>query len=337
MILKRSTSEVIFESVVAAILAVGISIILIHFDVFELWYQFSRTHEGYQLDEALGIVMAVTLAGTFLALRHIYVLRHLMRELEEANKTLQHQEKVKGRLDKLAALGELSTGLAHEINNALQPAIGLGSFIKEGLRESGNMKHYAFMETILNSAQHAQHVIQNVLVYTQEKNTGLTHYDAATVLDQALHFAMDLMPTTIKFDLEGFKVHKHPSHNPLSIRVNKTSLCQIFLNLMKNATKAMDNAGTIHVAFDTGAMPDSKHTPAVVVQVTDSGHGMDEETVRKVFDPFFTTSDISEGTGLGLSVVYGLMHQQRGAITVSSIKGHGSTFTLYFPSETQRA
>lgn len=328
---KKWSREIRIEFAAALGIFLVVSFLIISNDIFEKWFAFSRANEDWQLDEALGVLIAALAAGTILAFRHLFLLRRLAKQLAEANEIIARQAEIKSKRDKLVALGELSSGLAHEINNALQPAIGLGGFIREGLIRSGNVKHLAFMETILNSAQHAQHVIENILVFTQDRSPDLQPFPAAEIVNEAVQFGRDLLPTTILFEMIGFDPQHNPDGKDLWIEANKTSLCQIFLNLFKNAAKAMNNAGKLKVTYKENQKFPSTGTPSILVEIEDIGCGIDQDVINRIFDPFFTTSDISEGTGLGLSVVHGLVQQHKGIITVNSSKGNGTTFSIHFP------
>jgi signal transduction histidine kinase len=119
----------------------------------------------------------------------------------------------------------------------------------------------------------------------------------------------------------------------LMLRCNDTCLRQIILNLLKNASDAMEGSGevTIHVKRCNKGECLENAIPALCIEISDTGCGIDEETKQRIFEPFFTTKDISEGTGLGLASVYSLMQQHDGDVKVESELGKGTTFTLVFP------
>lgn len=295
---------------------------------FEWWYHYTRRHEALELDEWTLCLVAALFVGMIFAIRHLFMLKSLMRELEAANHRIVEQNQLQARQEKLAALGELSSGMAHEINNALQPALGLGPFVRKGLEEKGNPRHLEYMDLILNSAYHMQGIIENVLAYTRDKSTELTRYNTLEMLHEALEFSTSILPSTLIFEAQ------EPDRAVLSntfVEANKTAAMQIFANILKNAADAMEGAGTIRIVIQQETLPTDTKKPAVCVRVIDRGCGMEPQTIERVFDPFFTTKDISTGTGLGLSVVQGLVHQHQGCITVQSAVGVGSSFNVYFP------
>jgi signal transduction histidine kinase len=316
------------EAVIASVVIVALSYIIINTDVFETWYHYSRAHETWELDELLGCLFAVLFVGASLAVRHVFVMRRLMHDLKVANQRILEQNLLQARQEKLAALGELSSGMAHEISNALQPMMGLGPFIRTHLEEAQNKKHLGYMELILDSAGHIQGIIENVLSYTRDKSTEMLPYEAYEVIGEALKFSTAILPSTLFIETTQAP---NPSARPLILECNKTGLTQVFANILKNASDAMEAHGTIRISLTQTWMPEFPHEPAICIKIADSGRGMDRETMEKIFNPFFTTKDLSMGTGLGLSVVHGLVRQHRGCITVQSAVGEGSTFSIYLP------
>lgn len=329
---RRRRKQLVIEAAIAAAIVVLISTVLIHESFFEKWYHFTRNHEDWELDEVLPVLVAVFFAGTVMAIRYIFILGQMANDLEDANVSITEQAAVKSRQEKLSALGGLSSGLAHEVNNALQPVLGLGGFVRDGLRDAGNERHLEYMEIILDSAAHARNIIENVLAFTHEKSEDLVQYDAFGILEEAVTFSTKILPSTVVFDISGPPRQK--DGKTLYIDASRTGLFQIFINILKNAADAMESKGTVKISFLRGKMLGSLNTPAAIVRIADTGCGMDEETALRIFDPFFTTKDISEGTGLGLSTVHGIMEQHKGGIEVESAPGKGTVFTLYFPATT---
>lgn len=309
--------------VVAAILSyVGIA-----HDIFEQLYYYTRDHEDWELDEIITVGVILLFVGSLMAFRYFYYSNRLLKALNQANQTIIKHQSVEMQREKLAALGTLSSGMAHEINNALQPVLGLGGFVKQGLEESGNEKHLKYMSLIMSSAEHTKNIIENVLTFSHNKNIARQKHDAFAAFQDSLDFAIALMPTTIVFEL-----HSPGTSAPLYITCDQTELTQVFVNLLKNAAHSMDETGTISITMSETIMPDTEDTKAACIAISDTGEGMDEETQKRIFEPFFTTNDISEGTGLGLSMIHGLMQKYKGHIKVDSTLGQGTTFTLYFPA-----
>lgn len=311
-------------------------------EAFEFWYEYTRDHEDWELDEWSMVIIANLFAWTLLAIRHIFMLRHTIRRLERAKKTIEAQREKEVRSQKLSALGELATGLAHEINNAMQPIVGLGPVLKKELEKSGNVKQYEYITLIEQGGLHARNIVRSVLEFSGDQSEHeRMQLDATDNLLEAIGFAQSMLPTSITFELNGLEESALNLTDGFSIYTTKSELSQIFINLFNNARDAMNEKGHLSVTVDPGfvaqaqtglddpeSSPDRKY---IALHITDTGKGMDQETLEKVFDPFFSTKDPSEGTGLGTSIVYGLVQQLGGTIKVESEIGKGTTFTLVLP------
>lgn len=335
---KKFRKEAGIEALFALAFGLGLGGFAVHADLYEKVYHFTRDYEAYELDEFLCFLSAILVVFSFLAVRYIFVLRRLTRELRQANEIIRKHNEVQNQKEKLAALGQIASGLAHEISNALQPTIGLGGYIKESLRSQGKVKHSAFMDVMIDSAHHAQQVIDNVMAFAQSKAIILTPHPASEAFQEAISFAAERMSSTIRIEMHGLDSLEDNKGKPLFIACNRTALTQIFLNILKNASMAMSHEGVIRIdCHPSCSLMDGRKARSISLSITDHGCGMDEMTAQKVFDPFFSTKDASEGAGLGLPVVYGLMQQHKGDIGVTSKIGKGTTFTLTFPEYLQEA
>lgn len=329
--MKRNKKEIYTDISIATLTFALLSFLFVTNDIAERWYLFTRAHEEYELDEITAIFIAALIGGTILALRHVFVLKKLFIELETTQKELKKREREKLQSQKTAALGTLAGGLAHEINNALQPVLGLGEFIRKGLKESGNHKHEHYMDTIIKSSEHAQHIIENVLLFAHEKGLNFEMVDGKKTIRDIIGFCTNILESTTIYTIKTPPEEKQ-DEEPLYIKCNATGLYQIFYNLLKNATTAMGKKGEVIIDIQTNEMPDASGRPAIMVKISDSGYGMDEETLQKIFDPFFSTKELRKGTGLGLSTVYALVKEHNGMITVDSTLGKGTNFFVYFPT-----
>ncbi len=300
----------------------------IHFDSFESWRIDTSLYENWQIAELLTIASVVLLIGMMLAARHIFVQKMSHTNLEKAASVLADPATSQLQQEKMSALGSVAGGMAHEISNALQPAIGLGELVRDGLKQNGNKDHYDYMNIILGSAMHAQAIVESILNFTREKDIEFSEHDAFEVLSDSIEFAMSLLPSMIVLDISS---QKEATDEPLTLECNKTSLMQIFVNILKNAEHAMGGQGEVHICVERCSMPDKPSQAALSISIQDWGAGMSEEVASKIFYPFFTTKDVSEGTGLGLATVQGLVLSHNGQISVSSELGYGTVFTLYFP------
>ncbi len=236
--------------------------------------------------------------------------------------------------EKLAALGQLAGGVAHEINNLLQPAIIFPEMVAEKLPPE-DLESRGDLAAVVDGARKARDIVKNILRFARKEELVLTAIDLVAETAAALAFVRDLIPPTVSIEE---KTDAPPRH--CLAMANKTQLAQVFTNLVLNAVQAMQGRGTITVelhefrpssaeAAALGIEADRAH---LTITISDTGVGMDAQTQSRVFEPFFTTKPTGQGTGLGLSVVYGILRSWNGAITVSSALGDGATFTLYVPA-----
>lgn len=313
------------DFLIALIVVSTLSYLFVRLDVFDRLYQYTRLHESWELDEIIMIMVSVLVAGTLIALRHIFVLKKVIEELATANKKIEDQTRQQLQQEKMVSLGYMVGGLAHEINNAFQPLSGLGDLVRNGLEEAGNKKHLEYMDLILDRMKHAHTIVANIIDLCHDKPLKLSRVFAPTAIMDAVKSAIAMMPPhQVKFELPS---SIDVARISCEIECNPVSVVQIFTNLIKNAIQAMHGVGIISVSIDihNGA------TKMLVVRITDTGGGIDSQTIGKIFDPFYTTKDVSEGMGLGLFAVQRLMKRQNGVIAVESTLGQGTTFSVMFP------
>jgi signal transduction histidine kinase/CheY-like chemotaxis protein len=235
---------------------------------------------------------------------------------------------------RLQAVGTLAGGVAHEVNNALQGVLGFGSFVLRALGPEHPQS--ADMRLVLQSAERAARVSQQLLAYTRQQITqpqpvdlcALTA-DLRPVLQQLLGADKSLV---LAFSGEVPKIQA----DPLQVE-------QVLINLVANARDATETGGRVTISVGrVQAGPSEESATAdlgfrlppgsyVRLVVADTGHGMSPETLERVFDPFFTTKPVGEGTGLGLSMVYGTVKQHGGYIGVRSRLGIGTAVESYWP------
>ena len=223
---------------------------------------------------------------------------------------------------KLEALGTLAGGIAHELNNTLVPILALAKTTARGLpaksRERGNL------EMILQASERARDLVGRILAFSRKEVVTRREVDLADLTRSALKLLRASLPATIK--LEGRIATVPP------VMGDAGQLLQIVINLVTNAGQAIAGGlGTITVET-APAPPDPLAGAAVRLSVSDTGCGMDEATAARLFEPFFTTKPVGEGTGLGLSVVHGIIEQHGGRIAVESRVGAGTRFDVYLPA-----
>ena len=248
----------------------------------------------------------------------------------EAEKALGESEEQLRRSQKLEAVGRLAGGVAHDFNNMLTAMMGyLDLALTETPRESTCAGDIVEARA---AAERAQALTSRLLVFSRfhpARSRVLLLNDVVAGMDHLLRRAVG----------EDVELNIHLAPDLWAVASDPGQLEQVMLNLIVNARDAMPSGGTIAVETANATLdrevtslnPDLSPGPYVVLTVSDTGTGMDEETVDKIFDPFFTTKEEGKGTGLGLSAVYGLVRQGGGGVDVTSRVGEGTTFRLYFP------
>lgn len=245
----------------------------------------------------------------------------------------RQREAVEREREKLAALGHLAGGVAHEINNLLQPAITLPELVRDRL-PAEDIESREDLDCVLEGVRKVREIVRNILLFARREEPVLVQLDLIAELRAALGFVRDLLPPSIMVRELNFDAYPG-----CVVAANKTQLIQVVTNLLVNAAQASQGTGTITVSSGriepSAEMADRLSIAPgrlyLTVAVADTGAGMDEATQARIFEPFFTTKPVGQGTGLGLSVVHGIIRSWQGAITVDSILGTGSTFTIYLP------
>lgn len=324
--LSSTQKSILIDIVVLSVVSGVAAVFVAKVDAFETWYEYTRAHEDWELDELTGVVFALLLGWVALSIRHIFILRHIVKRLKDTQAKLEASKQKEIRTEKLSALGELATGLAHEINNALMPIVGLSGLIKEEMEETGNTKHYEFMKNIEAGGLHARDIVLNVLEFSGQNITEPEKLKARESLLNAISFARSMLPTSIIFEIKGLDEDDQSIPDSTLIYAHTSNLSQIFMNLFNNARDALQEQGQISVSAEMDPKQDF-----IIISVADTGEGMDQSQLDKIFDPFFSTKDVSEGTGLGTSIVYGIMQKLGGDVSVESTLGEGTCFTLRFP------
>ncbi len=236
----------------------------------------------------------------------------LLRDLREI-KELQKQVE---RSERLAALGRLATGVAHEIRNPLSSIKGFIQYFQRKFHFQGEDQTYA--SVMIHEVDRLNRVISDLLDFARPKEPHLAPHSMIEILQHALKLVeSDLKSRNIKTNFSSMT-------DLPRVQVDRDQMTQVFLNLFLNALEAMGPGGelTVAVGFD-------KDQGQVEVRVSDTGTGISAENLPRIFDPFFTTK--KKGTGLGLALVYRILEAHRGEIRVESQEGQGTTFTVQIP------
>jgi PAS domain S-box-containing protein len=218
---------------------------------------------------------------------------------------------------KLAALGVMAGGIAHEIRNPLAICSSAAQFLMDDDLSPEFMKECA--EKIQVGIRRASGIIQSLLRFARPSaTTQMEQVNLVSLLTETLTLVVNqarIQKITLRSDFPD---------RPVPISGIAGLLQQAFMNLLLNAINAMPNGGTLSVSAE-------KSESEALVRVADTGHGISQEEMHKIFDPFYTTSPAGKGTGLGLSICYSIVKQHYGSIEVDSVEGKGSTFTVRLP------
>jgi len=252
------------------------------------------------------------------------------KQAEEQQRQLEAQLR---QAQKMEAVGQMTAGIAHDFNNVLSVIIGSADVIAGALGKDARLEDLTELRT---AAERGSAMVRKLLGYSRQAALKVEPTDLVSLVDGLRGMLRHLVPDPITIDVRG-------SRGSVAA-VDPSAVEQIVLNLVTNARDAMAGRGTLRIdvsptVFREGEAPAPWMTAGAYVQlsVTDTGIGMDEVTRARVFEPFFTTKPAGVGTGLGLSMVYGLVKQQRGYIDVLSEPGKGTTVSLYFPQLTVSA
>ncbi|KAA2236528.1 two-component system sensor histidine kinase NtrB [Salinarimonas soli] len=225
-----------------------------------------------------------------------------------------------GQRQRVEALGRLAGGVAHEINNLLQPMLALPSLVADALPAEAEAER-EWLTLIQDHARQARSIVRDVLAFSRGSEKPAKPREATALVTQALGFAQGLIPPGVSVRRTGALA----SGARLGlVAVEETQLRQVLTNLLLNAAQAMGGHGEVEV----GLVGDGD---ALRLTVADNGPGMDEAVRARIFEPFFTTKPPGEGTGLGLSVVHGLVASWGGSAGVESRPGQGTCITIHVP------
>ena len=249
--------------------------------------------------------------------------------LKDVTESLRAQKRLQ-QAQRMESIGRLAGGVAHDFNNMLGVIIGHAELLKADLQEAGPLKD---VEDIITAAQRSARLTRQLLGFARKQMASPQVLDLNATLGTMLVMLRQLAGEQINLVWRpGADLHR--------VRIDPAQLDEILVNLLTNAREAIKENGTVTIStFNTeldarfcqgqeGTVPGSY----VGITVADNGPGMTPEMLEHLFEPFFTTKHLSEGAGLGLATVYGIVRQNKSAITVQSTPGRGTTFSLFLPS-----
>jgi signal transduction histidine kinase len=227
-------------------------------------------------------------------------------------------QKQMAQADKLASIGELSSGIAHEINNPLGIILGYTQLLLRG--EEPRSDRFNDLKTIEKHVISCKAIVEDLLNFARTSSPQKEYFDIHAVIDDVIGFVRR------HSNLENIQIKTVFVPDLPPLLMDEKKIKQVLINLLMNAIHAVARKGTITIS--TGL---NESANRITVEVSDTGHGIEKENLLRIFDPFFTTKPTGEGTGLGLSVSYGIVKGHGGNITVKSELGQGAAFTLSLP------
>ncbi len=288
----------------------------------------SREQNGFAHNDLIAMEsLAGILASVISNANQYQKLQETVRQLRitemELNARMEAQRSAESRLvqaAKLAAVGEMAAGIAHELNNPLTTVTGFSELLLEDI-PSGST-HREEMEMVLREARRASDVVRRLLDFSRQGEPVRTNADLNEIVKDVIALSRHLINTS--------DVHLNVSFDEqLSwVSIDRNQMKQVLLNLIHNALQAMPAGGTLTISTRAGRREDRDW---VTMSVQDSGLGIPAEDQNRIFEPFFTTKGDRGGTGLGLSVTYGIVTDHGGTIEVLSELNNGSTFTVWLP------
>jgi len=243
-----------------------------------------------------------------------------LKERDDKLKEYTSQQIMKS--ERLATLGQLAAGVAHEINNPLGAVLMYAHLSLEQM-EAEDPRHNN-LEKVVGEATRCKNIVKGLLDFARQTEPKVKESDANEILKRTL----SLVENQALF--QNVKITRVSSPSLPKVMMDGSQIQQVFTNIILNAAEAVDGAGELTIATRTA--PDGK---SVEIEFTDTGCGIPQENLEKIFDPFFTTKKVGCGTGLGLAVSYGIIARHKGTINVKSEPGKGTTFVVRLPLKTE--
>lgn len=263
-----------------------------------------------------GIVVLSTLMIGLVVRGASQTISHQAREIEEAHQKLLQSSK-------LAAIGQLATGVAHEINNPATTILSRASFLLSDGDESVSSSDREDLQAIVTQAQRIARITSNLLSFSRPQVRRIRPTEMDRVVENSLLVVRDAL------EANHISVEKDvPTDLPRAL-ADEESLIRALENLYRNAIDAMPEGGTLGIRVSKA----DERPDRLRLEISDTGAGINSENISLIFDPFFTTKEVGKGTGLGLSIVHGIITEHDGTITVESEAGKGTTFVILLPAE----
>jgi PAS domain S-box-containing protein len=250
-------------------------------------------------------------------------------DLRQKEKKLEAQLR---QLQKMEAIGTLAGGIAHDFNNILVPILGYTELVMAQLDR--NSRSYENLGAVLSAAERAKDLVKQILTFSRKSELELKPLRLQPLIKETVKFLRSSLPSTIE-------IHQSVSDDCGAIMADSTQMQQVIMNLCTNAYHSMrDQGGVLELSLksvdlspmDLDQFPEMEAGRYLQLSVHDTGAGMTENVIERIFEPYFTTKEHGEGTGLGLSVVHGIVRSCGGSIKVYSEIGKGTAFDIFLPT-----
>jgi signal transduction histidine kinase/CheY-like chemotaxis protein len=273
-------------------------------------------------EQALGVVLRTVILTLMVAALLAMMLRHLAR-VNAARAQLRQAQK-------LEAMGTLAGGIAHDFNNILGAILGYGELARSGAEPGSALARQ--LDGVMSAGQRAKALVERILAFSRSGLGERVPVHVQSVVAEALDLLLPSLPP-------GITLSRTLEAGDTAVIGDATQIHQVVMNLCTNAMHAMQHGGTLAVslalrhrdatlALTTGELPAGDY---VCLTVRDQGQGIEPQVLDRIFDPFFTTKGVGVGTGLGLSLVHGIVTDLGGGIEVASVPGTSTTFTVWLP------
>jgi len=276
----------------------------------------------------------VTIAVSTMLVERKEIVQAIIRDITGRKKAEKEKIDLEVQLSqkqKMDAIGTLAGGIAHDFNNILAAMQGYVELSLEDLPQDAAVRDN--LEQVLSCGNRAAKLVRQILTFSRKDQQEKGVVQIGAIVKEVLKMLRSSLPATIK-------IRRKIEADSSLVLADPTQLHQVLVNLCTNASHAMGEAGgllevsLIDVNFESETKVGDESLPRgpyVKLSVSDTGCGMEKEVMERIFEPFFTTKKVNEGTGLGLSVVHGIVKSHNGAIAVDSTPGKGSTFDIFFP------